>query len=564
MPSRSRSRWAVAGLGFALALVAVPIRAANAQGTAADSEAGRLIFYKQRGFRIPVTIPAEGRDLVREVRLWGSDDRGYHWNRLGQTTPERAEFPFRASRDAEYWFALQTVDRAGKIYPADDRPVEPSLRVVVDTAPPTIDLESRGRRGSLASVRWKAQDEHLVGSTFALEYQAQGAGEYDWRSVALSDSDVKLEGTSSDYRLVGTKTWDAETADPIRVRASVKDRAGNLRTVELALGSGLAPLPIPADPDPRNDRRGFEGMGNGNGSLSTIADRGRSTDSGNPVDDPFARLEDGSGDPIRPEPRDENPSDPGGTVAGPAESSPLGSFEAMEPPATGRDGPPSNVAPPPSTSPTAESFLAAAPQFPLLYQLEDVGPAGVSVVQLWVTNDEGRTWYPQAEDLDKQSPYLVDVGGEGTFGLWLAVQGISGLGDRPPRPGDPPQSRVEVDASPPRVQVDPPQIGTGRSAGKLLITWKADDPHMADRPVKLSYRPEGSSEAWSPIAADLENDGRYIWELPPTATARLRIRIEVSDRLNHVGAAETDPILIDRSRPKAHILGLDTKAETTR
>ena len=90
--------------------------------------------------------------------------------------------------------------------------------------------------------------------------------------------------------------------------------------------------------------------------------------------------------------------------------------------------------PPPSTMPE-RTLLAPKPQFPLKYQVENAGPGGVARVQLWVTQDGGRTWFPQPEDTDKQSPYSVDLKGDGTFGLWLVVQGVSGLGDTPPTPG---------------------------------------------------------------------------------------------------------------------------------
>ena len=105
-------------------------RAARSQDTAKSS--AKTIYYRSRTFRIPVTIPEEARSMVREVRLWVSDDYGSHWKPLGQTTPDRPEFPFRASRDGEFWFAIQTVDLDGKVYPSDDRQVEPSLRVVID------------------------------------------------------------------------------------------------------------------------------------------------------------------------------------------------------------------------------------------------------------------------------------------------------------------------------------------------------------------------------------------------------------------------------------------------
>jgi hypothetical protein len=489
----------------------------------------RLLHYKSRAFRIPVTIPEEVRGLVREVRLWHSEDFGARWEEFGRTTPDRPEFPFRAGRDGEYWFALQTVDVQGNVYPSGERPVEPHLRVIVDTAPPSLLLESNGRRGSRAAVRWEVQDENLVLRTLTLEYQAEGAGPLEWRSVPLDDADLKLSGA---------KAWDAGTAEPLRVRASVSDRAKNARQVEIVLGDGRAAPPGAAlgdrpdweEPPPR---------------VAPIASRSRGGDA-TYDDDPFASVK---GRDRRVSARDSYPG--GADESGGGEVSGFVPVPEDDPPASRRGGGSGD-----------QTLLVGSPRFPLQYEVADAGPSGVSKVQLWVTHDGGRTWYPQAEDPDRETPYQVDLGGEGTFGLWLAVQGLSGLGDPPPAPGDRPQIWVEVDSTPPVVQVDPPRIGTGRSAGKVLVTWRASDPHLGSRPVHLSYRADGGDGPWTRIVGPIENTGQYIWVVPPGVPPRFRVRVEVDDTLGHRGAAETGPIVVDRARPKARIIGLDPSVRT--
>lgn len=537
MPSGSRVRLAAVGLGLALACATVARREAAGQEAGSDATASqgqvKTIYYQSKAFRIPVTILPEVRSLVREVRLWVSDDRGYHWKEFGQTSPDRPEFPFRASRDGEYWFALQTVDKQGRIYPADDRQAEPSLKVVVDTAPPTIVLDTQGRRGALAGVRWEVRDEYLLSRSFTLEFQVEGSGPADWQAVSLRDSDLQLVGSSrADFKLVGSKTWDAGTSDPLRVRATVRDRAGNERQVEIGLPTGQASAPPAATVDARE----FEAPP----PVSPISSRttpGR--DEYNAVEDPFADFGQPAGPPV-------------------ADS---GTDLPLDP-----DPPPEQPPMPTPTTPTTAgngALLAGNPRFPLQYAVEDAGPAGLAKVQLWVSHDGGQTWYPQPEDPDRASPYEVDVGGEGTFGLWLTVRGLSGLGDPPPAPGDRPQMWVEVDSTPPVVQIDPPRPGTGSNAGKVLITWRASDPHLGPRPVVLSYRPEGvGNAAWTPISGKIDNSGQYIWTVPPGVPPKFRVKVEVEDTLGHRGAAESGPVLVDRARPRGRIIGLDPSARS--
>lgn len=231
--------------------------------------------------------------------------------------------------------------------------------------------------------------------------------------------------------------------------------------------------------------------------------------------------------------------------------------------------------PPPATVMTASSApvgnapgsgktkLVGSPRFGLQYAIDDAGPNGASSVELWVTNDGGRTWSRRGEDPDRVSPFPVDLGGEGTFGLSLVARAVSGLGDQPPAPGDPPQFWVEVDSSPPQVQIDPPQVGTGSSAGKVVITWRASDLHLADKPIIISYRADVPGSTWQPVTGRIENTGRYVWPVPANYPPRFHIRIDALDASGHKGFVDTSatgPVIVDRTRPKSRILGLDIEA----
>jgi hypothetical protein len=534
-----------------------------------------LIYQKKRSFRIPFHIDDQGRARLKEVQLWVSEDSGFHWEPKSRTTPDLGKFTFRTSHDGEFWFATRTVTVDDEYSPPMSQTVEPSMKVVVDTVSPSIVLEPDGRRGSTAAVRWEVKDEHLDLKTLALEYQAEGAR--DWRKVPIRR-----------LSLLGAQSWDAGTADSLRVRASVADKAGNVAETEIILPEGTAGDPefaaVDADASsppveqisrsgsPIADGPGFppiqENTRTGTGSSARPSPR-RSLAKRTRLDD---RSASGSTPPV---PDWENGSAAGagsGAMSAWGGSSVSGSAPPFSNPFPMTDG---TDAGSPSASPGMSAgvggagaagnrtLLVPSPRFRLQYAIDDAGPSGPATVELWITQDGGRKWIRRAEDADRVSPFDVDLGGEGTFGLSLVARSASGLGDQPPAPGDPPQSWVEVDATPPSVQLYPPQIGTGPHAGKVAITWRASDLHLPPRSVSLFWRPDQPGANWQPIVDGQENMGQYIWTVPPSFPARFHIRVEAVDAVGHHGSAETTdsaPVIVDRSRPRSRIIGLDPNA----
>ena len=206
------------------------------------------------------------------------------------------------------------------------------------------------------------------------------------------------------------------------------------------------------------------------------------------------------------------------------------------------------------------TLLVASPRFKLQYAVDDGGPNGPAKVELWITPDGGRTWIRREEDQDRVSPIEVDLGGEGTYGLCLVARSASGLGDQPPAPGDPPQSWVEVDSTPPAVQLQPPQVGSGANSGKVAFAWRASDLHLPPKSVSLAWRNDEPGAQWQTIVDGRENAGQFVWTVPATVPQRFHVKVEAVDTLGHHGSAETTetaPIMVDRSRPRSRIIGLD-------
>ena len=68
-----------------------------------------------------------------------------------------------------------------------------------------------------------------------------------------------------------------------------------------------------------------------------------------------------------------------------------------------------------------------------------------------------------------------------------------------------------------------------------------------------------------PLAEGQENAGHYIWTVPQSIPARFHIRVEAADTVGHRDSADTTesgPIMVDRSRPRSRIIGLDPNARS--
>ncbi len=576
----------VLGLGLLAATVGMgglglrPASAAQAAPGAAPPREAPRIYQKQKSFRIPFNLSAAQKTRIKEVILLVSQDSGESWKPVSRTDAGHPAFSFRAAHDGEYWFTVQTRTVDDKVSPNLDSHVEPKMKVIIDTVPPSLALEPDRRRGSTASVRWEVKDEYLDLKSLVLEYQVEGVGA--WNRVPIARP-----------KLIGSRTWDAGTAEAIKVRMSVADLAGNVTAAELNLPNGTGSPPeadsstaaAAEDPGPpRIDTLAGTGMPQPRitaGAGFTPVDEEPQPQPESPpsrpaapsrTDQPRPRAAGATKGRARPSPPDWD-RDPGLPPAAPAQTT----LAAAASPEVVPGAFPTDAAGAPQPRPSASAanqggpgsgastLLVDRPRFKLQYAVDDAGPNGPATVELWITQDGGRTWIRRGEDPDRTSPIDVDLGGEGTYGICLVAKSAAGLGDQPPAPGDPPQTWVEVDASPPAVQLDPVQVGTGVNSGKIAITWRATDLHLAPKSVSLSWRPDQPGAAWQPMVAGQENAGRYIWIVPQNVPPRFHVRVEAVDTVGHRGFAESTesgPIMVDRSRPRTRIIGLDPNARS--
>src|SRR5262245_61175561 len=164
----------------------------------------------------------------------------------------------------------------------------------------------------------------------------------------------------------------------------------------------------------------------------------------------------------------------------------------------------------------------------LNYNITDIGPSGVSSVELWATRD-GSSWQRYSNEPPPAGPLVVHVAEEGRYGFFLVVK--SGVGTRSPAPktGDKPQVWVEVDETLPAVKLTDVHVGKGADAGRRMIAWSAGDAHLMPRPITICMAPSKDGP-WTPVASNLENTGHYAWVMPKEMPYQFFVKVEAMDR----------------------------------
>ncbi len=518
----------------------------------ARTESGPTIT-SSAAFNIPFTLdPNQPRPV--EVRLFVSADKGAHWRPYAIARPDEGSFFFRAANDGEYWFAVRTLDRNSRLLP--NTPLRPEVVVVVDTRRPQLEFTAEAGSAGEVKTSWRAFDEHLQAESLIVDFQpraSRAASASSWRPIKVELPQDGVPRTS----ISGANQWWPETAaHAITVRAQIRDRAGNvtveqrqvaLPQVATARPNNPAAAAFPADPFLRR-RPAADAATNTPWQPDNTPTAAPHT-----ANDIGGQVADGA--PKRANPG-EDTAPPSGGLADLDRLRP--SPSPVEPPVGNR------VSASRDESATAARNLLPAGQRPRLtnsrhlnldYDIEAVDPSGVAKVELWFTRDGGQTWTKGGEDEDKQSPFTIEATEEGVYGFRIVIASNGGLSSDPPQPGDAADIWIGVDVTPPIAEIISVPFGVKDRAGQLAINWRAQDEHLAARPIKLEYSDQPNGP-WTTIAADLPNTGQYHWQVNADVPEKIYLQLEVRD---DAGNVQTDRIdrAIDLSglRPKARIRG---------
>ena len=203
------------------------------------------------------------------------------------------------------------------------------------------------------------------------------------------------------------------------------------------------------------------------------------------------------------------------------------------------------------------------------FEVAKVGPSGLGGADVYVTLNEGASWsrlpgempvslapMGDARSGPVRGSVTVQLPAEATvYGFLVAVKSKAGLARPAPKPGEPPQARVELDATPPRAElIRPTPDQTQRDT--LILGWTAVDRNLPSNPISLEWA-ERKEGPWSPIGGGLPNSGQYAWQLPETIPSRVYLKLTVRDTAGNAAVAQTDkPELIDLSVPETNIIGV--------
>jgi hypothetical protein len=490
----------------------VPVPQAAPSAEASPAQAPKKIYSNQTRFRLPVGIDDRDRPLLQSVQLFVRALPG-DWQQKDSAPPAQKHFLYDVHQDGEYWFSVVAIDNAGRANPADVRLEPPQLIVVVDTQPPDIEVRTEGGPGSETLLRCTIKDANPDYSSLKISYRGADQAWHDLEP---------LPGNNGIFRVPGNQVLSGT------IRVSASDLARNVTNREVTLQA------------PPSQHAGANG-------ANPAVSQPRSPE-------PIA-IESSSAVPLPPTVKsapDVTPVPHAGTPAGPA-----------LPPADGPAARPSSAGGVERTAySTGPTQGASSPSRQLLnttrasldYRLDQIGPSGVSRVEIWITNDEGKNWQRLCEDPDRRSPALLNLPGEGLFGLRLVVTNGNGFGGTPPAKGDQPTCWIEVDTTPPHAHLQ--DIEPVVKEGALEIRWTATDKNLGPEPVSLFYATTKEGP-WLPIAHRLRNDGLYRWNFPREAGAQFFLRMDVTDQVGNTARCElANPVTLDMTEPRAQVVGV--------
>ena len=537
--AQSLRRWTMRGIHATILGAALLSTASMAFAQAPAMTAAANLPSKTPGLRqeavssdLPVVkVQQEFRATLSAIQLYVKTPTG-DWKLHESIGPQQTRFSCKVAQDGEYWFMLATVDRVGKMEPANLSTAPVSRRVVVDTTPPSIQVEPWTSPDGELCLRCIVQDANPDHASLKAVAKT-GTGEVPLQRVPNQTGVFRVAGLEARYPVIIT----------------MNDLAGNEGKKEINLADLVhSPKTLP------------------NVAQTTIPA---------PVVEPMPVLPSPRFDPVPP------PLPNTAPLVAKIETPASAPTMPVLPPAQRTDFPtppapitPMPVAPPieaPQTNtvvnrlptPAVTEFgnhgaiphqLINTTRANVDFRLDQVGPSGMGKVEIYMTPDKGQTWHRVGEHPDKRSPLEVSLPGDGEYGIRISVTNGNGFGGKAPVRGDAPHCTIEVDTMAPFVQLRSTELLP--STGQVELRWNAQDKNLGTEPVTLLYRTKADGP-WQVIARNVKNEGVHRWAFPRDVGTQFFFKIEVADRAGNVAHdVSHQPVLIDMSEPRVSVVGV--------
>ena len=176
------------------------------------------VVLSSRSFEIPFNVD-RNEALPAEVHLLVSRGADSAWRLLDRQPPTVRGFQYKGTADGLFWFTTRTVDAAGNQSPAD--PLQPQLKVYIDTAKPEINLNAESDPAGRVQASIRYEDATAVKST-QLHYATDVLRQW----TVLDTTQI---GSSGKFAFTPQEDWQQ-----LSLQVIVVDSAGN-QTIESKL-----------------------------------------------------------------------------------------------------------------------------------------------------------------------------------------------------------------------------------------------------------------------------------------------------------------------------------------
>ncbi|HEY1375720.1 MAG TPA: hypothetical protein VGF55_02945 [Gemmataceae bacterium] len=506
-----------------------------------------VFTMRNHALEIPIRINEAKRAEIQELELHISTDQGRTWTLVGRAKPDQRAFAFQARGDGLYWFGVCAIDKSGHRDPEDIATAPPALKVLIDTSHPPLQVVGVDRVGEEVQVAWECSDSQADPASLKLEYRPAGAEPTAvWTPVPVTP---QINGT---YRFRPTH------GGAITVRMQITDSTGSpaivVKDVPAAAAMAFAPPPAASATDIRQTNSVAQPP-----APAPVTPLPQMPAAVNPQPAPATEA---------PPPVPAAPTPPATPVnetpAGPTPLAPLRS--AADP------------APRPATTPTPDLGTPPAPpshgspadiqhvrdkQVAIDFDVDRKGPSGVKKIEVYVTQDDGQTWFRYSESLNANPPLQLDLPGkDGLYGFSMVLYSGVGQTEGPPRPGDAPQFRLLVDRTAPQVVLYEPVLDPAQP-NALILRYKAADANLVPGSVAVYWKSR-PDQPWQPLATGAVHvSGQFAgvqecsWTLPPDVPNSVYLRVTARDQAGNVGEFVTrDPVTVDLNKPVARFKGV--------